>query len=489
MIAGHARATILAAVLTVPCVAARGEMDAAAYQARADYAAVHEPLMEELRRELGPTRGLYLSWVNDDSVAHHAGLRVGEVITHVDGQRVIENVQLGALHAARAGCELTVVDAAGRPRTVAIPPADRVGITFTALHRSDLWYARHGQRGAWDRDLLAALAAVKFNDFELADEALRRAIETGYEPDDLSRAVQLYAALARADWGQAADLLQRLPGTVDHQAWFSPAMPRYTLGFATGDVEAMTQDVTQLAGGGAVAGADPWPRWLADAARWKKHPAWASDWTRWTQAAAVTRVNHLLRPADVGNFAALPMPLAEPMTGDQPFTTVASPGHYRQGFLRCDMPLTDFELTARFTARLNGPPHKQWPSQLAITVSDAATWDNDRYWGGGNVVAGIHLQADARRPCGWRRVLAGGLTDQRLIANPLVVFDGVTEHEIALRRFGTRCQVLLDGRVLADVPSDPDATGLIVHIHNVGLAVGVLRFELVGISPAASPAD
>lgn len=437
------------------------------------------PSLEELVRDPGAIDGLRVMRVNQDSHAERLEFRVGDIITHIDGQAILSHEHWTELRSPDASHRVTLVDFAGRSRDVVVPAAPLIGFESQTIHRNDLRYVRKGARNpTWDEHILAALAGYDTGDFELADEAMRRAVDAGYQPDALLAALRLQLAIARADWDRAAEVLGTLPADERARRWIDLSLPRYSVAMARGDVDAMIADVHDSPGGMMVIGEPAWKRWRDGVDAWQKHAARHATWESWTQGLERIRINDRLRPSKESSFGDEWMSLAEPMMGDQPFHFESAPGHFRQGFMDTDQPVQDFEVVAQFTVRPNGKPHRKWISLLTFTVSDLDRWNFKEYWDGGIVVAGAMLQADVDRPTGWRHILAGSLGDTRYLPDALIQFDGQTTHEVRLRRFGTRVQVLIDDHMLADVPSDPDSSRLAFHIHSVGLTVNMLSFDV-----------
>ena len=425
-----------------------------------------------------PTRGVVLTNVVDDTPADAAGMKVGDLITRVDGQPVSSMASLRGLLDAGRGRTMSWVDAAGEGHERSFGPG-RIGIQYAEYQNRFARYMQTADRdGPWHRDLSLALHLLTGEprdpaSLDLAETALARAVAAGYPADTLTRSLAAEFALYRNRPADADALLALVPddpaghpeGPVPIVRWRSASA-----NYQPREVAALLERYSRLAD---VFDSPETGFWLADLdAVFNPDAATPAD-------AAADAERTVLNPQltfDPDRFAEDSKWLGSHIINGQPVHYEVAPARYLVALLAFPQDMNDFELRLKLGAEGMAPESDDFPNYLNIKLLDGDRLLEDHaFWRGPINLLGLSVRFTPDRIPRLQLGYGPFPTD---IEAPAPAFLGGPDagHVLRFLRVGARGQILLNGQPLLDVPVDPDVTNLRLFIHTVGLHV---RFDEV----------
>ena len=420
-----------------------------------------------------PIRGTVLVGVDEGTPADAAGMKVGDLITRVDGQPVTSMASLIQLLAASLGQRMAWVDAAGEEHEHSFGPG-RLGIEFTDHQDRLAWYVRQADRdGPWDHDLTLALHLLTGEptdpaSLDLAETALAHAVAAGYPADALIHSLAAEFALYRNRPADADALLALVPDEpLDH-----PEGPMPFVRWRSASANYQPREVAALLERHSrITKAFDSPEtdfWLADLdVMYDPDAAPPAD----TAADAErTRLNGQLT-LDPTRYAETGKWLANRILKGQPLDYKIEPAHYRVALLAFPQDVEDFELRLKVGAEGLAPESDRWPNYLTIKLLDGDRMLEDHaFWRGPINLLALSVQYTPnqipRLQLGY-----GPFPTGTKVPAPAFLGGPNAGHVLRFLRVGARGQLLLNGQPLLDVPVDPDVTNLRLFIHTVGLHV------------------
>ena len=187
---------LMGLVLVSDCIAQSPQLRAVlqpdSYIQRRDQALNEIGDWSVLENSKAPVIGVRITNRTSGMVADQLGMNVGDVLVAVD-QEVIwgGSTKLNGIRSQQLQFYLT---AANEIRTVSVQ-TEKLGVSYELYWRPELAFLRGRQRSeAFDRDFLVA-AIMRGKDSDLAETALKRSLEAGYRPDELSHQLALEIAL------------------------------------------------------------------------------------------------------------------------------------------------------------------------------------------------------------------------------------------------------------------------------------------------------
>lgn len=209
----------------------------ASFDQRFKDAVANLPALAEREKVKGAAWGYRLTAVDAGSPGEKAGLRVGDSIVAIDGQKAWSELHLSRLRTNEAQ-KLTVVREDLTSREVEVPPG-RLGLRGERQWDAELVYLRGPHRDAqWD-DLVRVALGWMWNDPELAETAMTRALAKGYPADGVSDLVGYATSLPNeASPERALEFMRRRKDSGEYGADM-PVWPAgvYYAAIAEGDLK------------------------------------------------------------------------------------------------------------------------------------------------------------------------------------------------------------------------------------------------------------
>lgn len=440
-----------------------------------------------------PIWGIEVTRVTPGSQAERQGLTVGSVIHRMNGKdrwSHLQNRQTG-----ERVFEVVMPD--GKSRTFEFEEGI-IGTRSGNRHRPEKYLLQRLPQGPWEVEMLVAVQAWRTGMNDLAETAIRKAMDKGMSWNVFC---SYYGAQLALDRGNAPVakamlelLLDELRGDEEIPRFFRPGVR--TLAYAMQDFELLRKAIAELDGFRdelQVVTVDAWRKWAAT----------GKPESLLTKARAFKGENVMAEViATQGVTGLTRMGLDSLRKGF--LREAGKPGSYRDHLFSPPKAVSDFIWETRVAFEQTGDPGKvdDTLNDLSFSLVDPAKmtpgtgWDPNRWcaarfsvWHDWNGDRNIRLLANPG---------SGSLSMQRFVPRmsrevvnrfvkqvdengPVVEIPASCCFKLTLIRIGDEVEILVDDKTFLHLPIDPGMGPLACEIHNVGMALSLENMTMCPI--------